>query len=301
MAAQARILTISVPTEDTTTAFQVQYAPGGSLTWTAYNPGGGADIDVSELTDDEYVLDGVNGTGNSSTASQEGNWYQIRLKSGSLYGTWSAPFRIGAPTAQDLVLRLTGMGITTYSVDLMAAAADGLAEFETATGRAMLAVSGTRTFPPPDIPTRVLDFREDLYGYPTALSIAGTAYARDTDYRLLDPNAYLRGKPYWGAKFLNLFSVPVASPWWNAVSVTGLWGYGTTIPNDAFDAMVAIGLLKVLPDLGIEATGVLNRWVEAEVTEDYGPEAYGTVITRLEKRVASTIAKYARVQVGLGA
>ncbi len=309
MAAEARILPIAVPAVDTTTAFQIQFAAGGTQTWTGYDPNSispsaPADIPVGELDSDlNYTLDGVNGDGNSETASQEGNWYQVRLKTGLLYGQWGAPFRLGAPTAQDMLLRLAAMGIDAGSADLNAAAADGLAYFETACGRRFLALSETRLFDLPEAPSRTVDFRDDCFGNPSALSVGGTAYVLNTGYRMMDPNTYLRGKPFWGVQFPSLYPGPMPSTWpaWNAISVTALWGYGLTIPNDLFDGMVLAGLLRLLPDLGTAATGVFNKWVEAEVTEDYGPETYGKPQDRMQAQIDRLAAKYSRRdRVGIG-
>ncbi len=301
MAGAARVLTIDVPAIDTTTAFQIQYAPGGTQAWAAFDQGD-PDIPVSDLVANVYTLDGVNGAANAPVASQEGNWYQVRLKSGSLYGTWSAPFRAGAPTAEDMLLRLTGMGITPTGVDLNAAAVDGLAYFETACGRRFLAQSETRTFDLPTAPSGVVDLMDDCYGFPSAVSVGGTAKALNTDYRMRDQNAYSRGKPFWGIQFPGLGFIASAGPFpfWNSVSVTALWGYGMTIPNDLFDGMVTAGLLRLLPDLGTAATGVFNKWTEAEVTEDYGPETYGRMQERWQMQIDKLATKYRRVQVGVG-
>lgn len=95
--AVARIVLITVPVETSpvTTHFQIQYNTDGGATWTAYNPGAGADISVSTLSSGVYTLDGINSpTGNTAAASYAGNWYQLRLKSSGGYGNWSDAFKI---------------------------------------------------------------------------------------------------------------------------------------------------------------------------------------------------------------
>lgn len=204
------------------------------------------------------------------------------------------------PTAADLEARLTGMNLEVGDIDLDQAAATGRASIETPTGRVFLAEDGTRTFDPPEAPSRVLDLREDLAGSPTALTFASTAYTLGTDYRLLDQNAAARGKPYWAVQFLRFFAAPIPTSYWGCISITGPWGYAEQIPDDVWEAMMAAALLSIAPDLTLKDSDGLTKWSEAGVTEEYGGELYGKSIDRLQKRVDTVVTNYRRVQVGIG-
>lgn len=308
MAGAARILSIRVPAIDTTTAFQIQFAQSGVFTWTGFDPtdptpSAAADILVAELdANSDYTLDGLNApAGNDEAASLEGTWYQVRLKSGSLYGMWSAPFRVGPPTAWDLSLFLTAMGLDAGTLDLQGAVTGALDAFQTATGRVMLAVSGVRLFDPPTNPSAALDLGEDLTGTPSELTVGGTALVFGSGYRLLEPNAAARGKPYWAVQFgaPRLFGAS-NYPYWNSISITGYWGYGLTIPNDAWAAILALAAIAVAPQLSIIIAGGLVKWTEADVTEDYGAKPYSEQIALWDGFAKRTIAQYRRVQVGIG-
>lgn len=205
------------------------------------------------------------------------------------------------PTAADLEAYLEAAGVSVGTLDLAQAVASAIAAFETATGRRMLAEDGTRLFDPPTNPSATLDLLEDLAGTPTALTVAGTALAFGTGYRLLEPNAEARGKPYWAVQFGAPRVFGAASyPYWNSVSITGAWGYGAEIPDDAWEAMLQAAAALLGPQLAIVIAGGLVKWTEADVTEDYGAKPYSEQIALWDGFAKQTTAKYRRVQAGIG-
>jgi hypothetical protein len=191
------------------------------------------------------------------------------------------PAKTQYPNGEDLETFLTAAGFSSTrlaTLDLESGAAAGVATFEQATGRRMLAISETREFDLPEHPRAILDLRADLASL-TTVAVSGTGQTLGTDVRLLPVNAADRGRPYRMLQFARRF-YPVATypqPSWGAVAVTGLWGYGTTIPEDAWLAMLALGALQLHPLLAQAELGGLESWTEGDVTERYGSDPLGSL------------------------
>jgi hypothetical protein len=183
------------------------------------------------------------------------------------------------PTMIDLGAWLQDAGFTAAAVanlDLETAAAAGIATFEQAVGRRMLATTQTREFDLPSHPRGILDLRADLASL-TSVTVSGTAQVLNTDVRLREPNAADEGRPYWGLQFYRRFyptSYPLAA--WGQVVVTGLWGYAATIPDDVWQAMLAAAGLSLFPYLAQEFSRGAITYKEQDVTEEYGKDPMGS-------------------------
>lgn len=177
------------------------------------------------------------------------------------------------PTAADLWRFLEGAKLTVadeLKPFLAGAARGAYADFERATGRRFLATAGVRVFDP--APNGYIDFREDLsaLGDTGGLAILGTSQVLNSDYWLIGGNAAGRGEPYTGLRLKNVRPVPLTWPNYNSIAVTGLWGYGTTIPDDVFQAALARAAWVIAPQLILSLKkGGLKSWTEAGVSESY--------------------------------
>lgn len=208
------------------------------------------------------------------------------------------------PTAQDLEAWLTSAGFAESvltTLDAQTAVGAGIAAFESAVGRRMLAESGTRTFEVPTGTNPVIDFREDLASQ-SAFSVSGTAYVAGTDFLLLPQNAASRGLPYWGARLARTWTGygTRTSPLWNAVSITGSWGYATTIPDDAWLGMLTAAALHLHTYLAQAVSLGLISVKEQDAQEEYGVNPYGALKTNWSMALADVVKRYRRVTVGIG-
>lgn len=171
-----------------------------------------------------------------------------------------------------------------YSFTGMAAAA--VDEWERRTGYHPFLGSGassSRTYDPPGANrrrlggfgtlggARVLDLEGGLYAL-TSVAIAvtvddpGLTLTQGTDFWPEPLNAPAIASPWQRLRFRNAVFGPEAS-----VVVTGLFGYGATIPEDAWQAIARLGCALGLAALaeGLKTGAV--RWAEETVSEAYDP------------------------------
>lgn len=159
------------------------------------------------------------------------------------------------PTAADLEAYLEGAGYTVTGLDLATAAEAGRLAFERSTGRKMLAdaLASTRGFNPPLNDASYVPI-DELAVAPTAVAFqplggTSTPLTLDTDYQLEPPNASAIGHPYVGLRLGSPSLSPLRFTSHGAIRVTGRWGYGVTIPEDAWLAMVELGARTLMPQL----------------------------------------------------
>src|SRR5262245_6207402 len=141
------------------------------------------------------------------------------------------------PTAADLQGYLTALGMGDSLPMVPVACGAGIAAFEREAGRTMLAGSPqTRQFDPP-AGGRLLDIAGDLAAAPAVTySPYGGAtenLAAGADYRTEPLNRI----PIEAIRFLRHWAAPLPFPQLGKIGVTGAWGYGTSIPDDAWLAM----------------------------------------------------------------
>lgn len=204
-------------------------------------------------TGDEVVIEGVLG----NTAAN-GAFFVTVLSS----STFSLQDKDGANVAGNGNW-ISGGSAYKLSYDLIGAAASGVAAFEKAVGRTMLATSDTREFYAGD---RELSYQGGRYpqlffdGELASLAVTNPVkwnpsggsvvnLTENTDFRLLPHN---RRGPAFGIEYLSGFGPWGFGSWGSGaadlsyLSVEGLWGYGAAIPEDAWRAMLGLGLQNVL-------------------------------------------------------
>lgn len=222
--------------------------------------------------------------------------------------------KLAYPTGAELAAYLIAAGFTAAFVaalDTTTAAAAGAAQFEREADRRMLAVTQTREFDAERVsPRGFLDLRTDLAAA-TGVSWSTNTYVVGTDVRLFPLNAADDGHPYSGLTFpywrrFYPTSYPLLPP---LITVVGSWGFGATIPEDAWIGMLAAAGLLLLPQIVQRRTGGMVAWSEADMQETYGPNPLMSLQRNwqavmlslaggLDERGVRHMGKYARVPMG---
>ncbi len=210
------------------------------------------------------------------------------------------------PTGADVQRELTANGLIVANptgaaqfIDIFGAALKGREMVEEVTGRRFLATSQTRTYPFPKS-GRVLQLGADLVGSPT-VTINGTGKTLNTDYVLIPLNADQDGKPFdrieFAYQYLWTQTYPMSNP--RPISVMGSFGFGLTIVEDAWRAMLDAACLECVPGIQAALTGGLVKWTEADVTEDYGKSAFAGSVEQWQARLMNTIKYRTNRKVGI--
>lgn len=200
--------------------------------------------------------------------------------------------RSAYPDSNDCEAILRAQGLFSSSdlasiildLDLEGKAAAAAAEWERCTGWVPFlgdTVDATRYFDPPGpnqrlpgalgggylltLPeTGLLSLTSIHSGFSSAS--AGTALVSEDDYRLRPLNAGVSTRPYTEIEFLG-------APSWGfgrSLRIIGKFGYATTVPEDAWAAILYRAAGYALPEIRERVTGGLVEWKEAEVSERYG-------------------------------
>lgn len=158
--------------------------------------------------------------------------------------------RSAYPTVADMSAFLASANVSVTDTGVLAASlAAGIAAFEREAGRVMLATGpATRAFDPAVDRDGTLDLNADLARVDTVtyqpVGTSATALAAGTDYVTKPDNALARGWPITELVILPRWWAPLAFTQRGALQVTGLWGYGLQIPDDAWLAMLYAGLAQ---------------------------------------------------------
>lgn len=191
------------------------------------------------------------------------------------------PGRTQYPTGENLESFLLAAGFSetlVETLDLELYALAGWQAWERQANRKMLATTSTRRFDPRRVtPMGFLDVRADLVSV-SAASFGGTTFTEDSDFYLVPTDAALKGRPFYGLTFgywRRFWST--GYPLSTLLSISGSWGYGTTIPEDAFVGMMAMAALEMAPQIALARTGGLESWTEADMTERYGAKPVETL------------------------
>ena len=204
------------------------------------------------------------------------------------------------PNENDMERYLVGGGLvfpTPQSpltfIDLRQHVLGAINNFEGRVGRTLLAASQTRTFDPPMFPRTKLPLVDDL-AQMTSLSVAGTVKVLNVDYYLLPENADALGKPF------NLvdFAVPIYGAR-KSVSITGLWGYATQIPDGPWNSILARAAYLAHPQIAAAVSKGLVSWKEDDVSETYGIDPLGFLRDQWEKIYEGGVEKFRKVTVYL--
>jgi hypothetical protein len=205
------------------------------------------------------------------------------------------------PRTSDLEDMLTAEGFDLTGFNVASALAASIAEFEKLTGRKFLDPAGatTRTFDPPLYPRGMLDLRADLVA-PAAGAITGsyqaTALVLGTDWRLLPQDAGSRGRPFYRAQFLKpWWPYPYPQTVWGSLTITGVWAYGLTLPDDVWQAMLHGAALDLLASQSAVATGGAVEMREADMQVSFGTKPFQWLYDWRARDFDRTVAKYRRV------
>ncbi len=206
------------------------------------------------------------------------------------------------PTAADLTVLLTAGGVTLPDATVENAVAAGIESFERDIGRVMLAgEASTRRFTPPSN-TNELDLIGDLVPDDgitvefTPRDSTPTTWTEGVDYWLLDEDAADRNRPYTRLLVRQGFFYPFPPSYRRSIYITGPWGYGPTIPDDAWLAEL-YGSLLWLIDVGmVSKVGFLfaSGWKEAVDTETYSIQGINDRTDAWRGLYMSAVASYRR-------
>ena len=165
------------------------------------------------------------------------------------------------PTETDLQNFLEDAGITPSDVRLDAAVAAGIDRVESRCMRHFLAGRNQDNSVqnpyarPYDPPARVaagdwgalleLGPRGDLARLDSVIyapqSSNPQTFSEGEQFRTLPRGAIARGRPIESMEFRRLWWAPTPQMTWNAIEITGLWGFATRIPPAVWMAMLAAG------------------------------------------------------------
>jgi hypothetical protein len=210
------------------------------------------------------------------------------------------------PVALDLTNFFSEAGFNTggfslAGINVTQAVAGGIARFESDTGRRFLSTNAgeARTFDPPGNYRGMLDLKADLI-LPTAVSLSGSALVSGTDYRFLPQQAVQNVEPYDRIQLVRVCwpSVPPLTNYWGALSITGTWAYGSQIPDDAWQAMLAAAALNRLPQIVNAALGGMIELKESDISETYGPKPFQVLREAWTEEYQAAVSRYRRVTVG---
>lgn len=214
------------------------------------------------------------------------------------------------PGPGDVLALLAATGVEVSPVaDLATAAAAGARDFERAVSRTMLAPpESTRRLNAPVSREGALIFDRDLASL-TSVAIqaqGGTSQelTQGTDYTLEPFNAAADGMPYTALVFFS-WGWSWYEPLWygyrGSIYVTGRWGYGTTIPEDAWAAMQARAALLLWGPLVTGRAGGPGGLASATLRAESGglnsSENYGDLLkvaALWQEQYHSAVCRYRR-------
>jgi len=213
------------------------------------------------------------------------------------------------PTAAQLTTFLSGAGVTMAADFDETAAVNGAAdEFERRIRRILLAPAGAvnRRYDPPVTPSNVLVLDRDLA---TVTSVVyqpegGSAetLVRDTDFWLLGNPGDVEVEPFavswWGVRFLRRWSLPLGGAVYRSLRITGRWGYATTIPDDAWQAILELAAVGAVASYATDQVQEgLVRYAAAGVEKLWSEDPLRGVMRRWQGRVDAAVGRYVRLEV----
>jgi hypothetical protein len=142
---------------------------------------------------------------------------------------------------------------------------------------------------------RILPLDAGLAAEPTSVVVGysdtdpGTTLTAGTQYWLHPYNALAKGMPYTRLEFV--------VPQWGAprsVLVTGSWGFSQTVPDDAWEGIMAYASWLAWPGIVGQLTGGLIEWTE-QATERYGVSPFKHFRDYWEFGLDRIVSRYQRV------
>jgi hypothetical protein len=223
------------------------------------------------------------------------------------------------PVAADLTAFLGLGSLSLDATQVGNAVLAGIESFQRDVGRHMLAgktvangvvAAYQRTFPLPTDPYGYVDFGADLAAAPTLVAYQPYGGTEETwtvseHYILLPQNALVDGRPYTGMQS-RAMGWRTGSGWdYGAViEVTGPWGYGTGIPEDAWQAMLIGGVLELFDMHVISAQGLSSSstggWSHEGHSESGSSSSTASVADRINgwrQQRERAVGRYRKVRV----
>lgn len=214
--------------------------------------------------------------------------------------------RTAYPTADDILALLESAGLTPSDAlqDFLEDAAEaGWREFETRTGiRPFLAgTAAVRYFDPPTrsrefvLPVPLAALTSIAY---TPTGSSAVTLTLGTDFTVYPLNYAAESRPITRLRFAtHRWQDPLSIAFRGSLAITGQWGWGVTIPGDAWLAMAALGGLHVLAMQSQAQTGGIVRWSEKDRSEQYSADPLETLQTEWNGRVDRAVQSYRRVTI----
>ncbi len=212
--------------------------------------------------------------------------------------------RANYPTGQDIEGFLTGAALTLSAsiTDLLDTAAEaGRLDWERRVGyRPFLAgaASARRVDPPTRsrglVLTTPLAALTSIVYQPTG-STAKT-YVADTDFTLYPLEYADAGVPITRIVFAtNRWLTPLSIGFRGALTITGQWGWATTVPEDAWMCIAALGGMQLLGMLSQAQTQGIVEWHEKDRGEKYSADPLETLQTEWTTRIDRAVSNYRRI------
>lgn len=149
----------------------------------------------------------------------------------------------------------------------------------------MLAPVGTaqRNYDPPanaaapDAGGGYLDLAQDLAALTSVVyfpqgAVSGETWVENIDFWVRPYNAAADGKPFLGLELKRRFMSPLLPAMHKSIQVTGRWGYGTSIPEDAWLAMIFRALVLMKASVQWKLSGGLVRTADTGVERLYSDD-----------------------------
>lgn len=123
----------------------------------------------------------------------------------------------------------------------------------------------------------------------TALTVSGTARVLNTDFWLKPADARTKSRPYEMIEFAGPVYGSV-----NAISINGVWGFSTDVPDDVWLAVLYSAGVHALLAQGLKTAQGIEEWAELDVREKYGDKPFMGTINSWKEIATGTAQLYKR-------
>lgn len=165
------------------------------------------------------------------------------------------------PSASDVQALYQGAGLLSdatvapySSIPWSTHVAAAAASFETRTGRQWLATAQTRRFDLPTGPRGLVPLGAELASV-SSVTLAGKSLAEGKDYFLGPANADLDGKAFGWIELASLYPLALTTATRRCLVIEGLWGAGSAVPDDVFEAVVNYAAVLAAPEMSVTISG----------------------------------------------
>jgi len=121
------------------------------------------------------------------------------------------------------------------------------------------------------------------------LTSAGTALTQNQDFWLRPQNATNYDRPF---TYIEFGYPQYGSP--QSITVTAPFGFGSTVPDDAWLAIMKKSAKHLVPMLQTAQFGGLLKWADADASEQYREKPFQSLINSWDAQNAPVIGRYQR-------